>query len=339
VLSYSAVVGHTRQTTLLAHAIARGTLPPTLLFTGPAGVGKHRVVVATAAALNCLTPIEGGDVWPVDACGTCRACDRIARGVHVDVLAIEPDDRASIKIDVIRDVLDRAGFRPFEGRRRVVSIREAETLEVQAQNALLKSLEEPPQGTVFILTSSVPGVLLPTVRSRCMAIRFGRLTESDVESALTRDHGLGARDAREAAALSDGSVGQALALGSADLADIRNTAWTLLRQAASARGVASSLQAAGALAVGSSRKERTREELALVLRVMASMLRDVELIRSGADTRALAHGDLESELETLGRALDGTRTREAFARVDRALAALERNAGIKVVSEWLATQI
>ena len=76
----------------------------------------------------------------------------------------------------MRDGLSSTGFRPFEGKRRVVLIREADTLEPAAQNALLKSLEEPPPGTMFILTTAVPGVLLPTVRSRCMRLRFGRLT-------------------------------------------------------------------------------------------------------------------------------------------------------------------
>ena len=120
---------------------------------------------------------------PIDACGKCRACDRIARGVHVDVIVLEPDDRASIKIDVVRDMLSRTGYRPFEGRRRVVLIRDADTLDQESQNALLKSLEEPPPGTMFILTTAVPGMLLPTVRSRCMRLRFGRLTAAEMASA------------------------------------------------------------------------------------------------------------------------------------------------------------
>ena len=106
---------------LAARASAGNTLPPTLLFTGPAGVGKWQAAVATAQTLNCLTPVRPAardpsgvswragqaDRWAVDACGTCRSCERIARGIHVDVLAIDPDDKASIKIDVIRDVLAR----------------------------------------------------------------------------------------------------------------------------------------------------------------------------------------------------------------------------------------
>ena len=165
------IIGHRRLTTLLARAIERESLPPTLLFAGPPGVGKWAVARAAAQAVNCLDPVRSpNEHLAIDACGKCRACDRVARGVHVDVIAMQPDERASIKIDVVRDVLARTGFRPFEGKRRLVLIREADALEPQAQNSLLKSLEEPPPGTIFILTTAVPGALLPTVRSRCMRL-------------------------------------------------------------------------------------------------------------------------------------------------------------------------
>ena len=154
-ITLSDTAGHRRQTRLLAHAIARGTLPPALLFVGPDGVGKFSVARAVAATLNCVAPRKDADGLAIDACGTCRSCDRIARSVHVDLFTLAPDDKASIKIDVVRDVLSRTGFKPFEGQRRVVIIREADALEPQAQNALLKSLEEPPPGTIFILTTSV----------------------------------------------------------------------------------------------------------------------------------------------------------------------------------------
>src|SRR5687767_8224537 len=227
------IIGHRRLTTLLARAIERESLPPTLLFAGPPGIGKWAVARAAAQAVNCSDPsthsssatqnsnsLRAGplpDHLAIDACGKCRACDRIARGVHVDVIALEPDDRASIKIDVVRDMLGRTSFRPFEGKRRLVLIREADALETQAQNSLLKSLEEPPPGTSFILTTAVPGALLPTVRSRCMRLRFGRLTSVEVAAALVRDHDRSQSEAREAAPLADGSIGQALALADNDL--------------------------------------------------------------------------------------------------------------------------
>ena len=339
------IIGHRRLTTLLARAIERESLPPTLLFAGPTGVGKWAVAQALAQAVNCLDPSKSLRAGPldgelaIDACGKCRACDRVARGVHVDVIAIEPDERASIKIDPIREMLGRTSFRPFEGKRRFVLIREADTLEPAAQNSLLKSLEEPPPGTIFILTTAVPGALLPTVRSRCMRLRFGRLTSAEVSSALVRDHERTEAEAREAAPLADGSIGQALALADNDLTLLRDIAFRLLQQTSGRADTQARVQAASALYTGSSKKERSREELAVVLRLVASMLRDVEAINAGADAAVLANPVLAGDLESLARAFSGDRARDAFGAVDRALTALERNAGTKVVSEWLAVQV
>lgn len=334
------IIGHRRLTTLLARAIERESLPPTLLFVGPPGVGKWAVARATAQAVNCLEPVRSpNDHLATDACGKCRACDRIARGVHVDVIAMQPDERASIKIDVVRDVLERTAFRPFEGKRRLVLIREADTLEPQAQNSLLKSLEEPPPGTSFILTTAVPDALLPTVRSRCMRLRFGRLTAAEVTAALVRDHDRSDVEAREAAPLADGSIGQALALADNDLTTLRDAAMLLLRHTAGRADTQSRVQAASVLWSGSSKKERSREDLAVVLRLVASMLRDLEAINAGAEASVLANPAVADDLESLARAFTGDRARDAFSAVDRAIAALERNAGTKLVAEWLAVQV
>jgi DNA polymerase-3 subunit delta' len=302
-------------------------------------VGKFVVAKAVASALNCLTPVDNAGGFAIDACGVCRSCDRIDRDVHVDVLVLEPDERASIKIDVVRAALERTSYRPFEGRRRVVIIRDADTLEVAAQNSLLKSLEEPPASTVFLLTTAVPGVLLPTIRSRCMRLSFGRLSEREVADVLVRDHGLSDIAAREAASLADGRIGEALALGTTEVAVSREAALLMLRHASASQAAQSRIQAAAVLATAPSRKERPREDLALVLRMMASMLRDIELLNTGGQTQALANPAIADDLSALSRGYAGARARDAFVAVDRAITALERNAGTKVVSEWLALQL
>lgn len=334
------IIGHRRLTTLLARAIERNSLPPTLLFFGPHGVGKWAVARAMAQAVNCAEPIRSPAAHlAMDACGKCRACDRIARNVHVDVVALEPDDKAAIKIEVVRRVLEDTAFKPFEGKRRVVMIREADALTEESQNALLKSLEEPSPGTIFVLTTAVPGALLPTVRSRCMRLRFGRLTSTELATALTRFYDYSDTDARAAAALADGSIGQALALADNDLSAYRELAVSMLTNAARRADTQSRLNAAATLHTGPSKKERTRQDLAVVLRLMASMLRDLEAINAGADRAVLANAAVIGALEPLAPAYSGDRAREAFGAVDRALAALERNAGIKVVAEWLAVQV
>src|SRR5207302_5998953 len=134
---------------------------------------------------------------------------RIGRGIHPDVLIVEPGETGSIKIEQIRDVVDRANYRPFEGKRRVVIIDDADALVVPAQHALLKTLEEPPPSSVFILVTSRPDVLLPTVLSRCPRLRFRPLSVEDVARVLVT-LGQSAANAHAVAASADGSVGHAL---------------------------------------------------------------------------------------------------------------------------------
>src|SRR5665213_3322162 len=201
-MPFKDVIGHRRLVGLLTRSIREQSLPPSLIFAGPDGIGKRLVAVSAAQELNCLQ--NAGD--KATACGVCPACTRIARGVHPDVMLIEPGDNGSIKIEQVRDIVERVAYRPFEGRRRVVIINEADTLVHQAQNALLKTLEEPPSGSVFMLITSKPDALLATVRSRCPRLRFRPLDADDVAAVLVK-HGKSESEAHAAAATSGGSVG------------------------------------------------------------------------------------------------------------------------------------
>jgi len=335
---FSSVFGHRRLLSLLSRAIARDTLPPALLLAGPSGVGKRRVALAIARAVNCLEPRATSE-FERDACGKCASCRRIERGVHPDVIVIEPGDTGSIKIEAIRDVVDRAGYRPFEGRRRVVIIDEADALVPPAQNALLKTLEEMPSASVFVLVSSIPDALLPTVRSRCPRLRFGPLSAGEVAQALVRDHRYSDSDARAAASDADGSVGRALAADSADLTEARDDARRLLEQTARTDDPARRLEAVKDLSGTKGTSASDRDQMAACLRALASLLRDLGIIATHADRRTLANGDLESHLEKLTGTFDPNRSLRAYAAVDEALAALERNASPKVVADWLVLQL
>src|SRR5471032_1239979 len=220
------VVGHVRLIDLLSRSVAGSTLPPSLLFAGLAGVGKHLAALAVAQALNCLDvkqlagsgfKIPGSEV---DACG-----------VDPVVLFVSPGDSVAIKIDQVRDIVDRAQYRPFEGRRRVVIIEDADALAPPAQNALLKTLEEPPPSSVFILVSSRPDVLLPTVLSRCPQLRFRPLSAADIATALMA-RGHNETDARAVAATADGSLGHALQESAGELVETRDLAQRVLENAA-----------------------------------------------------------------------------------------------------------
>jgi DNA polymerase-3 subunit delta' len=333
------VVGHVRLIDLLSRSVAGGTLPPSLLFAGPAGIGKHLTALAVAQALNCTQ----GSKFKVhgsgpDACGTCAACSRIARGVHPDVLFVAPGDSGAIKIDQVREIIDRAQYRPFEGRRRVVVIDEADALVHPAQNALLKTLEEPTPSSVFILVTAHPDMLLPTVLSRCPQLRFRPLSAADIATALMA-RGRSEAEARAVAATADGSLGQALQASAGELVESRELAQRVLEKVATQHDPARRVESAQQLMTKPPSGVTERDQLATHLRAMAVLLRDVEVLATGADERTLANADVRPALERLTTAYRGERGTRAFAAVDRALFALQRNAGAKLVADWLVLQL
>ncbi len=294
--------GHRKLAALLARSVARDLLPPSLIFSGPDGAGMREMAIATAQSINCLAPTGKGDER--DACGTCAACTRIARGIHPDVIVIEPGDTGAIKIDQIRDVIDRCGFRPFEGRRRVVIVDEADALISGAQNALLKTLEEPPSSSVFILATMRPDMLLPTVQSRCPRLRFQSVERVEID------------------------------------AEARDVAQDVLAQAAATDDPGRRIDAAKNLLAktgGSGRSDR--EHLASHLHAMSTLLRDVELLATRANADGLANADVRPDLDRLTKSFGGDRGLRAFTAVDRALTALDRNASAKIVADWLVLQL
>lgn len=151
----------------LSRTLETGRVAHAYLFCGPAGCGKHTTAIAFAMALNC-------DVEPGAGCGRCATCERIAAGIHPDVRTLEPKGAAKIIPieDVRSQVVAAVGLPPHEARARVFLIEEATSLLGPAANALLKTLEEPPASTHFILGTTAPDKLLPTIRSRCQKVSF-----------------------------------------------------------------------------------------------------------------------------------------------------------------------
>ena len=218
-MPFSEVIGQDRAIGAVRTALARGALHHAYLFGGPAGVGKGTAARLLAQAANC----ERGDADPCGACGPCR---KIAGRTHPDVIELQAErtmakegrwepkgGRAPSKdivVDQVRDLVDhRLAMKRFEGRRRFVIIDPADAMNPQAQNALLKTLEEPPDDTTLVLVASNPDALLPTVRSRCARVPFAPLPDALVAQRLVAA-GLAPEEARGEALLAGGSIGRAL---------------------------------------------------------------------------------------------------------------------------------
>ena len=223
-------------------------------------------------------------------------------------MTIEPGETGSIKIEQVRDAIDRADYRPFEGRRRVTIIEQADALLFTAQNALLKTLEEPLPASVFVLVTSRPDTLLPTVRSRCAHLRFGRLQVAEVATVLERSQGYSHADALTAAAASDGSVRPRA----------RSRSRCVCRRAERCRGPAAGPRAAirargwstaKDLLKGGGTPAAEREHLGARLMAMTALVRDAGLVASGGDARLLANLDRRPVLDSMARTLGVDRHR------------------------------
>ena len=207
------LIGHDSLLQRLGAAVDRGSLHHALLFEGPPGVGKHTIAMHLARAANCThdDPAER-------PCDACRSCTSIASGAHPDVIVVEPDAKQAsglIPIDTIREVVRKAQFHRFGSRRRFILIDPAEAMAAPAANALLKTLEEPPEGTGFVLVATTPRALLPTIISRCQRVRFGPIATDTLAAWLTSR---GVDQADDVAAAAFGCPGVATELADGTLA-------------------------------------------------------------------------------------------------------------------------
>ena len=214
------ILGQTLAKGLLGSALKQDRLAQSYLFYGPEGVGKAHVAKRLAMAVQCDTGFGIG-------CGSCAACTKLLRDTHPDFHMIYPEGN-NIRIDQVRALQGIMSRRPHQGRRRIAVFDPADKLNEPAANALLKLLEEPPEDSLLILISENSAKLLPTIRSRCMPLRFSALSQQELKSALPQ--GLAEPMRHLTLAAARGSLGELLRLCSqSDWLEDRqnNIAWYL----------------------------------------------------------------------------------------------------------------
>ncbi len=214
--------GQRQSKMLLAGSIASGRLAHAYLFRGPEGVGKQLLARGLAAAVNCKE--SNG----LTACGICSSCVKLAAESHPDFLIVSPD-KGAIKIKQVRSLIKALSFAPYEAETRVVLIEDVHTMRQEAANCLLKTLEEPPENNLLILTANSAGNVLQTIISRCQTIPFYPLTSDETAEILKREDGeMDSQAALLLARLSEGSPGKAMLYHRLGLVDFWKELVTLL---------------------------------------------------------------------------------------------------------------
>ncbi|HET9752424.1 MAG TPA: DNA polymerase III subunit delta' [Myxococcales bacterium] len=221
-MRWEEISGQDRAVKALRSALLRDQVHHAYLLAGPAGVGKDLLARTFAQAANCEAPDPA-----VRPCGKCESCLGLSRGNFPDVITLMPQadlvargllSRADlegvpskeIRVDEVRALARRLSLTALRGRRKVAIVTPADAMNERAQNTLLKTLEEPPPATTFLLLSAHPDSLLPTIRSRCARVQLGPVPEEALVARLLRD-GVAEPEARERAARAQGSFSRALA--------------------------------------------------------------------------------------------------------------------------------
>ena len=205
-MSFTTIKDQDNALRLLRNVLLKRRIPSGMLFWGPDGVGKRLVAIEMAKAVNCVSSSS-------DACDVCLSCRKVKSGNHPDIRLVMPARKTRVIDDeTIETIMEFASLRGYESLWRVFVLEDADRMTTRAQNRFLKTLEEPPGNSLFILTSSYPRDLLPTIRSRCLGVRFRSLRPETVESLLIRDRQLPLEEARSIASLSQGQMSRAISL-------------------------------------------------------------------------------------------------------------------------------
>lgn len=319
------VIGHDWATDHLTRALNSGRLRHAYLISGPPNIGKTTFARALAMALNCTA--EDGR-----PCGTCRACTLTAKNGHPDISIIEAERvGGTMKIEQIREIQPRLSLRPFEARFRVALFRRFHEANAASQNALLKTLEEPPKNVILMLTADDLGPLLPTILSRCQHLPLRPLNSETITTALTDHYGASEHQAALLARLCGGRIGWAIRALEDETLLQRRTQGLALLESLIPKNRAARFAESERLS-----KDKNMDKTALqeMFGYWASYWRDVLLMRQGAG-RWIANIDYADSLTQWAERLPESATERAIKATQQASKYLNHNVGSRLVLDTL----
>ena len=306
---FSKLVGNDNVKHTLKHLLANGRVPNALLFAGDAGVGKQQFALELIKAVICPEPNDG------EGCGVCAACTRIDTfvipdeptdknkeqfqkvffGGHSDVGKVVTYKR-TILVDAIRDLEKHAHFLPYEASARFFIIDDADKMNDESSNALLKTLEEPAATSYIFLITSRPDSLLPTIRSRCQTLRFAPIAIEDVERFLIEERAFSHDEARLAARLSRGSIGRAVSINVEKFRAARERMLRIITNALETGDRAAMLRIAEEMN-DSKNKDLFEENLD----ILQSLIHDVWTLSVSNDAERVVNTDLADKLTLMAK--------------------------------------
>ena len=342
------IIGHDRAVDLLRRSLRQGQLAHAYLFTGPEGVGKRTLAMALAMTLNCQADREEGATWRDAPCLLCSSCSRTMHGSHPDVVEVSLQTQAAalgetggkgksgpakeIRIDTIREMQATVGLRPHSGQWKVYIIGDADRLNEEAANCMLKTLEEPPGHTIIILLAPDESLVLPTISSRCVHVPLRPLPRSLVARSLVETWGAEPEQAETLSALVGGRLGYAVQL-------LRDRDGMERRRAAlekvSLLSGATITDRVSAAAEYAKMFTDARSELFDMLDVWELWWRDVLVVKSSAPELA-ANVDQLPALASVANRVSADRAAETVALLQRTRQQLLENVNPRLPLEALA---
>ena len=324
-MPFSDIIGHEKQLAALGRALEQERLHHAYLFLGLEGVGKKSVALSLAKAVHCRELQH-------DFCGRCASCVKIDNRNHPDVRVVSLlADKKDISIDQVRALERELNYRAFSGGKKIAIIDPAALMNLPAQNALLKTLEEPPGGSMLILISTHTGGLLSTVLSRCLRLSFAPLPARKVADYLVSHRGLKPEEAALRAAVSLGSLGRALSPDAQELAQKRK-AW-LDRVASLEKG-----EAVGWAALAEE-VSKDREEALKFLEWLGWWYRDLLIYRVTESDREVCNLDLIEGLRHQAGSHSLERTLFLCSQAVVTAARIRRNVNRRMAMENLLAQM
>ncbi|MBI1994132.1 MAG: DNA polymerase III subunit delta' [Deltaproteobacteria bacterium] len=318
-MPFSDIVGHRKQLESLARGLENDRLHHAYLFLGPEGIGKRTVALSLAMAIQCREKDS-------DFCGRCDGCVRVQNGNHPDVRVVEPlPEKKEITIRQVRELERELNYRAFTGGKKIAVVDPASLMNYAAQNALLKTLEEPPKDSLLILVSTSVGGLLATLVSRCLRLSFAPLPVQEVASFLETRKGWSRDKAELLAAMSMGSLGRAAAPEMEEMIQ-RRAAWaermSSLTPADSAGWMALAEEIAG-----------EREESLKFLDWAEGWYRDILICLVTGSSRGLSNPDLEQSIRRQADRNSRERVLFLLSRIGATAASIRRNVNRRMALE------